>query len=154
MEPVNRKLIRPSFNEAKSEAKGPKPHGRPDGGAKRSSPPDQTNAENFYYLKQMQSKTPMVIVLQDDEKVRGIIDKIEKETTVTCRSFNKKKPDEEAELVKLIYNNAWEKNWGFFEHDRELLAVYSISPHRILRIGARGHSGAGEQGRTAERRRR
>jgi FkbM family methyltransferase len=28
----------------------------------------------------------------------------------------------------------WEKNWGFFEHDGELLAVYSISPHRVLRI--------------------
>jgi len=47
------------------------------------------------------------------QKVRGIIDKIKKETTVTCRSFNKKKPDEEAELVKFIYNDAWEKNWGF-----------------------------------------
>lgn len=28
----------------------------------------------------------------------------------------------------------WEKNWGFFEHAGELLAVYSIAPHRILRI--------------------
>ena len=36
--------------------------------------PEQTNAESFYYLKQMQSKTPMVIVLQNDEKLRGIIE--------------------------------------------------------------------------------
>lgn len=30
--------------------------------------------------------------------------------------------------------NWWEKNWSFFEHDGELFAVYSISPHKILRI--------------------
>lgn len=30
--------------------------------------------------------------------------------------------------------NKWEKNWGFFEHDGQLFAVYSIAPHRILRI--------------------
>lgn len=41
---------------------------------RRIAPPEQTNAESFYYLKQMQSKTPMVIVLQDGEKIRGIIE--------------------------------------------------------------------------------
>lgn len=41
---------------------------------RRIAPPEQTNAESFYYLKQMQSKTPMVVVLQDDEKVRGVIE--------------------------------------------------------------------------------
>ena len=75
MEPVNRKLIRPSFNEAKNDAKSAKPaHSRPPDGAKRSSPPDQTNAENFYYLKQMQSKTPMTIVLRDGEVIDGVIE--------------------------------------------------------------------------------
>jgi sRNA-binding regulator protein Hfq len=44
------------------------------GGAKKPAPPDQTNAENFYYQKQMQSRTPMVIVLRDGEEVRGIIE--------------------------------------------------------------------------------
>jgi len=44
------------------------------GGGKRPAPPEQTNAENFYYQKQMQSRTPMVIVLQDGEEVRGIIE--------------------------------------------------------------------------------
>jgi sRNA-binding regulator protein Hfq len=43
-------------------------------GGKKPSPPEQTNAENFYYQKQMQSKTPMVIVLRDGEEVRGIIE--------------------------------------------------------------------------------
>lgn len=44
------------------------------GPRRRIAPPEQTNAESFYYLKQMQSKTPMVVVLQDDEKVRGVIE--------------------------------------------------------------------------------
>lgn len=44
------------------------------GAAKKAAPPEQTNAENFYYQKQMQSRTPMVIVLRDGEEVRGIIE--------------------------------------------------------------------------------
>jgi host factor-I protein len=44
------------------------------GGGKKAAPPEQTNAENFYYQKQMQSRTPMVIVLRDGEEVRGIIE--------------------------------------------------------------------------------
>jgi hypothetical protein len=62
MEPSNRKLIRPSFNEAKGQ-RPPKPRGGP----RQASPPEQTNAENFYYLKQMQSKVSMSIVLRDGE---------------------------------------------------------------------------------------
>ena len=73
MEPANRKLIRPSFNEAKAEAKGQR-HG-----PKRNSPPDQTNAENFYYLKQMQSKTVMSIVLRDGEVLKGVIEWYDKD---------------------------------------------------------------------------
>jgi host factor-I protein len=44
------------------------------GGGKKPAPPEQTNAENFYYQKQMQSRTPMVIVLRDGEEVHGIIE--------------------------------------------------------------------------------
>ena len=44
------------------------------GGARKAAPPEQTNAENFYYQKQMQSKTPMVIVLQDGEEIHGVIE--------------------------------------------------------------------------------
>jgi host factor-I protein len=72
MEPANRKLIRPSFNEAKAEVKSQRP--QPRGGPKRTSPPEQTNAENFYYLKQMQSKTQMTIVLKDGEVIKGVIE--------------------------------------------------------------------------------
>ena len=41
---------------------------------KKTAPPEQTHAENFYYQKQMQSKTPMVVVLQDDEEIHGVIE--------------------------------------------------------------------------------
>jgi sRNA-binding regulator protein Hfq len=93
---MNRKLIRPDFQEIKeklgrspkaqpepvAQAAGPLPDasGSPlapqgMGSARRKiAPPEQTNAESFYYLKQMQAKTPMVIVLQNDEKLRGVIE--------------------------------------------------------------------------------
>jgi host factor-I protein len=44
------------------------------GGGKKLAPPEQTNAENFYYQKQMQGRTQMVIVLRDGEEVHGIIE--------------------------------------------------------------------------------
>ena len=73
MEPGNRKLIRPSFNEFKEKTDSPRksPAGGPQ---KRPVPPDQTNAENFYYVKQMQSKTPMAITLKDGEVIKGVIE--------------------------------------------------------------------------------
>lgn len=72
MESGNRKLIRPSFNEFKE--KGDAPRKSPPSQQKRQVPPDQTNAENFYYVKQMQSKTPMVIKLKDGEMLKGVIE--------------------------------------------------------------------------------
>jgi len=72
VESGNRKLIRPSFNEFKEKSDPPrKPAGAQQ---KRQIPPDQTNAENFYYVKQMQSKTPMVITLKDGEVLKGVIE--------------------------------------------------------------------------------
>ncbi len=64
----NRKLIRPSLAEIKEQmvtVRQPR---------KRPSTNEQTNAENFYYVKQIQNKTPMVIVLQDGENVHGVIE--------------------------------------------------------------------------------
>ena len=40
----------------------------------RPAPPENTNAENFYYIKQMSSRTPMVIVMTDGEQIRGCIE--------------------------------------------------------------------------------
>ena len=73
MEAVNRKLIRPSLNELKEQIAPPRraPQGQQQ---KKPVPPDQTNAENFYYVKQMQGKTPMVFVLRDGETLHGVIE--------------------------------------------------------------------------------
>ena len=75
MEPGNRRLIRPSLTDVK-EPRPPREGAPPrkDASAKKVMPPDQTNAENFYYLKQMQSKTPMTIVLKDGEILNGVIE--------------------------------------------------------------------------------
>jgi sRNA-binding regulator protein Hfq len=87
---ANRKLIRPSLNRtdhnhapaANGEHRERPERGERDrgdrhgssGGGRKTAPPEQTNAENFYYQKQMQSKTPMVIVLGDGEEIRGNIE--------------------------------------------------------------------------------
>ena len=55
------------------------------GGAKKSVPHEQTNAENYYYVKQMQSKTPMVVVLGDGEEVRGVVEWYDR----TCIKVNR-----------------------------------------------------------------
>jgi len=94
---ANRKLIRPSLNRAEhNHNHSPAPAGerrerseRPErgdrNGGRKPAPPEQTNAENFYYQKQMQSKTPMVIVLRDGEEVHGYIEWYDK----TCLKINR-----------------------------------------------------------------
>jgi predicted GH43/DUF377 family glycosyl hydrolase len=37
-------------------------------------------------------------------------------------------------LPEYAGRNQWEKNWTFFDHGKELYAVYTISPHRVLKI--------------------
>jgi len=81
---ANRKLIRPSLNRndhhgAPSMTERPRNNDRQErndrpGGGRKPAPPDQTNAENFYYQKQMQSHTPMVVVLSDGEEIHGVIE--------------------------------------------------------------------------------
>jgi len=70
VETVNRKLIRPSLNELKDQMNSRRGNNH----QKKSTPPDQTNAENFYYMKQMQAKTRMVFVLKDGETLEGVIE--------------------------------------------------------------------------------
>jgi hypothetical protein len=67
---MNRKLIRPDLSEIKEQIQAsPRPYR-----ARKPVPPEQTNAENFYYQKQMTNKTKMVIVLKDGEEIRGVIE--------------------------------------------------------------------------------
>jgi host factor-I protein len=70
---MNRKLIRPTLAEIRERAERDSRRGSTDQNRKRV-PPEQTHAESFYYKKQMDNKTPMVIVLQDGEELRGTIE--------------------------------------------------------------------------------
>jgi hypothetical protein len=67
---MNRKLIRPDLTEIKEQLQAPPKLYR----QRKPIPPEQTNAESFYYLKQMTNKTRMVIVLKDGEEIRGVIE--------------------------------------------------------------------------------
>ncbi len=81
----NRKLIRPTLARPESNG-GPAGVERRDRPARKSPPAEQTHAENFYYQKQMQSKTPMVIVLKDGEQVHGYIEWYDKHCIKLTRS--------------------------------------------------------------------
>lgn len=79
---ANRKLIRPALNRNdhshsdgdRRERGGDRADRGDRSNGKKTPPPEQTHAENFYYQKQMQTKTPMVLVLQDGEEVHGVIE--------------------------------------------------------------------------------
>lgn len=75
---MNRKLIRPNLSELKEQFSA-KPLRR------KPVPPEQTNAESFYYVKQMNNKTPMVLVLQDGEEIHGVIEWYDK----SCLKVNR-----------------------------------------------------------------
>ncbi|PWB75506.1 MAG: hypothetical protein C3F15_06140 [Holophagae bacterium] len=64
----DRKLIRPSMTEM-MERFPTRASGR-----RKQVPAEQTNAESFYYLKQMQGHTPMVVVLTDGTELTGWIE--------------------------------------------------------------------------------
>jgi sRNA-binding regulator protein Hfq len=77
-----RRLFRPSISDFKRSPR----NARNGGGLNmRQAPPESTNAESFYYLKQMNAKTPMVIVMTDGETIRGWIEWYDK----TCLKVNR-----------------------------------------------------------------
>jgi len=47
------------------------------------------------------------------EKVEGILERARKELRVNLRIIDMKNLDEEVKKIKYVYNQAWEKNWGF-----------------------------------------
>jgi len=96
---VNRKLIRTTLAEVKGKAREvPQPRERSNGSVqrhigseagqpqprggqpspvqvrKRVPPPSETSAEIFYYKKQIDAHTQMVIVLLDGEEIEGTIE--------------------------------------------------------------------------------
>lgn len=62
-----RKLIRPNFAEIKEKINR-------ESVRKKSHPSYDTHAENYYYLKQMNKKTLMAIVLDNGEVIEGYIE--------------------------------------------------------------------------------
>jgi host factor-I protein len=78
---VSRKLIRPSLStpaprtEPVSERRERLERtDRMPSVPRRNGPPEQTYAENYYYQKQIQGKTPVVVVMKDGEEVQGVIE--------------------------------------------------------------------------------
>jgi host factor-I protein len=79
---VNRKLFRPSLTEVKEQFAAPRPvQAMPQqaGPRKKPAPPEQTHAENFYFVKQMQSRTPVAVVLNDGEILHGTVEWYDRE---------------------------------------------------------------------------
>ena len=79
---ANRKLIRPNLAELKDSVTTVNRVKR-----RKQVPPEQTNAENYYYIKQMTGKTPMVVVLEEGETLRGCIEWYDK----NCIKLNRDK---------------------------------------------------------------
>jgi host factor-I protein len=75
-----RKLIRPDLSELKEQFQVSKAYRQ-----RKPIPPEQTNAETFYYQKQMANKTHMVIVLKDGEEIRGTIEWYDKDAVKVHR---------------------------------------------------------------------
>jgi len=75
----DRKLIRPSMTEM-MDRMPTRASGR-----RKQVPAEQTNAENYYYLKQMQNHTAMVVVLNDGTELSGWIEWYDK----NCIKFNR-----------------------------------------------------------------
>ena len=114
---VNRKLIRPSLSDLKEQT----PSGYIEGQRKKV-PPEATNAEQYYYLKQMSNKTPMVIHLVDGEEIFGMIEWYDKH----CIKVNREtKPNLliSKHVIKYIYKESEAKEFGGnvpFESESEM----------------------------------
>jgi len=64
---MNRKLIRPNLSEIKEKMSR-------EPAKKKLHPPSDTFAESYYYLKQMNKKTPMAVALADGQTIEGYIE--------------------------------------------------------------------------------
>jgi host factor-I protein len=63
---MTRKLIKPDLNEIKKFQKKEQ--------KKKPPPPYKTHAENYYYVKQMNNRTPMIVQLINGEVLKGRIE--------------------------------------------------------------------------------
>ncbi len=85
---VNRRMFRPSFADVKDQAPPRVSHNNNNGPvpSKKPAPPEVTHAENFYWVKQMQGRTPMVVVLETGEELRGAVEWYDRECIKLTRS--------------------------------------------------------------------
>lgn len=114
---ANRKLIRPSLSDVTAGAS----KYQPAPGRKRV-PPDQTHAENFYYVKQMNNRTQMVLKLTNGEEIRGIIEWYDRD----CIKVNR---DEAPNLV--IFKTSI--MYMFKEEELHGIKTPDSTPHRRSR---------------------
>jgi host factor-I protein len=70
---TSRRLIRPSISEVGDRTGLRSTYHR------KQAPPEQTNAESYYFIKQMQNKTPMVVMLDEGTELRGWIEWYDKD---------------------------------------------------------------------------
>jgi len=113
---VNRKLIRPTLSNLREQ-----PPSKYVESQRKRVPPEGTNAEQYYYLKQMSSKTPMVVTLLDGEEIFGMIEWYDK----NCIKVNREtKPNLliPKHVIKYIYKENEVKDFGgnlLFESESE-----------------------------------
>ena len=82
---VNRRMFRPGFPDVKDQGT-PRPSHNGPVPSKKPAPPETTHAENFYWVKQMQSHTPMAVVLEDGEVLRGTVEWYDRDCIKLSRS--------------------------------------------------------------------
>ncbi len=93
---MTRKLIKPNFRQIKQNAQKES--------KRKPPPPYKTHAENYYYIKQMNNRTHLVLQLTDGETLKGILEwydekciKIKKENGENLILFKSQ--------IKYIYKN-------------------------------------------------
>jgi host factor-I protein len=71
---VSRKLIRPTLPQQERSVSNVARPEKPAVAGRKSTPADQTHAEMYYFQKQIQTKTPMTLVLKNGETLVGTIE--------------------------------------------------------------------------------
>jgi len=64
-----------------------------------------TKAKDLYQYHSVDNRLPECLVKR--------VQRVAERQNITLRHLDKKRFDEEIELIKSVYNSAWEKNWGF-----------------------------------------
>ena len=67
------------------------------------------------------------------DKIRRVLDRVQKRHGVTLRNLDMKNFDAELERIFSIYNSAWEKNWGFVPFTRDEFEHLGADLKMVLR---------------------